>query len=319
MKKHQSDKICVLIPLLCSFVVAMVPAGFAKSYTAETLLRVLPYPDNDPTIIRTPDYDRQIQQQFRQSLAVLMKQESFLTDLLKRDKIRNTNWFKNLTNGSKAITPEVLDDLEKNLQAKPLEDTDFIAVSMSCADPRDAADIVNEAVDLFVAKQRDRRISDVRNKLVELEKRRNSLERELDLAEKALDDVHASTGFVDLEERDYPCPQEVRLNRLLEKKDELLIRIAGIDGVGNVDESAKDSVNAELEQVEKLLAEATAEKRRLELAKIQYQQRARIRDHMVFELDWVRTLIQKYRILSEDPEVSKVQITGRAVAPISPD
>jgi hypothetical protein len=320
MRKHQFSKIFCLIPLLlCCFIVAPVPAASAKSYTAETLLQVLPYPDNDPTVIRTPDFDRQIQQQFRQSLTVLMKQESFLTDLLERDKVRNTSWFKNLTKDSKIITPEVLADLEKNLQAKPLDDTDFIVVSMSCAEPQDAADIVNEAVDLFVSKQRDRRVSDVRNKLVELEKRRNSLEQELVLAEKALDDVRVSTGFIDLEERNYPYPQEVRLNRLLEKKDELLIRLAGVDGIGNIDESFKNSINADLEQVEKMLAEVTAEKKRLDLARVQYQQRSRIRNHIVFQLDGVKSLIEKYRILAEDPDTPKVRATGRAVAPRSPD
>ena len=319
MRKYQSCKICSLILLLCCLIGAAVPAASAKSYTAETLLKVLPYPDNDPTVIQTPDYDRQIQQQFRQSFVVLMKQKSFLMDLLNTNQVRKTSWFKNLTNNSKAITLEVLADLEKNLQVKPLDDTDFIAVSMSCADPQDAADIVNEAVNLFVAKQRDRRVSDVRNKLVELEKRRNSLERELDLAEKALDDVRVSTGFADLEERHYPSPEEVRLNRLLERKDELVIQIAGIDGMGNVDDSSKDSINAELEQVEKMLAEASAQMKKLDLARVQYKQRAQIRDQILFQLNQIKTLIQKYRILAEDPDTTKVRATSQAVAPISPD
>jgi hypothetical protein len=328
MKKHQSSKIYVLILLLCCFIVAPVSVGFAKSYTAETYLRVLPYPDNDPTVIRTPDFDRQIQQQFRCSLAALMKQESFLTDLLERDKIRNTNWFKNLAKGSKTITPEVLADLEKNLQAEPSEDMDLILVSMSCAEPQEAADIVNEAVDLFVTKQRDRRVSDVRNMLVELEKRRQSLEREIDLAEQALDDVRSSTDFTDLEEKTYPSPQEVRLNRLRQTKDELEIALAEAQAIAKIEQSDQDPneqqrqviiCRAKLERVERMLAEATAEKKRLDLAKILYRQRARIRDQIQFQLDQLKDLIEKRRILAEDPAVSKVWATGRAVVPISPD
>lgn len=316
MRKSRFCKIYILITFLCCLSVSLVSAQPAESYTARTYLRVLLYPDNDPTVIRTPDFDRETQKQFCHSRATLMKHEAFLTELLKRDRIRKTNWFKNLTDGSKTITPEVLAELEKNLKVEPLEDMGFITVSMSCAEPQEAADIVNEAVDLFVAQQRDLRVSEVRSKLVELERRRQSIQRELDLTEKALDDVRASTGFTDLEERDYPSPQEVRLNRLLERKDELLIRLARI---GNADDSLKDSVNAELRQVEKMLADASEEKRALDTAKIRYQQRTRVRDHIVFELDQVKTLIQKYRILAEDHDVSKVQITGRAVAPIRPD
>jgi len=328
MRRNQSYKILVLTVLLCCFLVTGSCARSAKSYTAETYLRVLPYPDNDPTVIRTPDFDRQIQQQFRQSLAVLMKQQSFLTELLTRDKICKTSWFKNLTNDSKTITPEVLADLEKNLQAKPLDDTDFIAVSMSCAEPREAANIVNEAVDLFVSKQRDRRVSEVRNKLVELEKRRNILQREIDLAEKALDNVRISTGFTDLEERNYPYPQEIRLNRLQKTKDELEIALAEAQAVAKIEQTGQDPneqqrqviiCRAKLERVERMLAEATAEKQRLDLARVQYQQRARIRDKLQEQLNEIKDLIEQRRIQAEDPEVSKIQVTGRAVAPISPD
>jgi len=328
MRKSQSYKIFVLTVLLCCFLGTGSCARSAKSYTARTFIRVLPYPDSDPTVIQTPVFDRETQQQFRRSLAALMKQESFLTDLLGRNRIRNTNWFKNLAKDSKAITPEMVADLQKNLQVTPSDDTDFIIVSMSCAEPQEAADIVNEAVDLFVSQQRDRRVSDVRNRLVELEKRRASLERELDLVERALDEVRSSTGFTDLEERNYPSPQEVRLNRLHQTKDELEIALAEAQAIAKIEQLGQDPneqqreaiiCKGKLERVERMLTEATAEKQRLDLARVQYQQRARIRDQIQFQLDQIKTLIEKHRILVEDPEVSKVQITGRAVAPISSD
>lgn len=60
-------------------------------------------------------------------------------------------------------------------------------------------------------------------------------------------------------------------------------------------------------------------RKKLDSAKIQHQQRARIRDHIQSELDRIKTLIQKYRILAQDPDTPKVRATERAVAPISPD
>jgi len=200
---------------------------------------------------------------------------------------------------------------------------------MSCAEPQDAADIVNNAVELFVSQQRDRRVSDVRDRLVELEKRRSMLEHELGLAERALDDVRASSGFTDLEERDYPCPQEVRLNRLQETKDELQIALAEAQAVADYIVRSDQDPNeqqrevavcrAKLERVDKMLAEASQEKKKLDLACVQYQQRARIRDQLWFQLDQIKTLIQKHRILAEDPEISKVQRTTSATVPLSAD
>ena len=89
--------------------------------------------------------------------------------------------------------------------------------------------------------------------------------------------------------------------------------------MGNVDDSSKDSINAELEQVEKMLAEASAQMKKLDLARVQYKQRAQIRDQILFQLNQIKTLIQKYRILAEDPDTTKVRATSQAVAPISPD
>ncbi len=328
MGKNQSHKIYLLAALLCCFVGNPVLAR-ARSYTAKTLIRVLPYPDRDPTVLQGPESDRETQNQFRRSLAKLMKQEKFLTDLLGRDKVRNTGWFRSVGKDGKVITPEILSDLDKNLQVTPSDDADFIEVSMSCAEPREAADIVNEAVDLFVAQQRDRRVSDVRDRLVELGKRRSVLENELGLAERALDDVRATTGFTDLDERDYPCPEEVRLNRLQETKDELEIALAETQAVSDYIARSNQDPNdqqrevavcrAKLERVEKMLAEASQEKRRIDLARVQYGQRARIRDQLQFQLDQIKTLIEKHRILAEDPEISKVQKTSSATVPLSAD
>ena len=328
MGKNQSHRICLLAGVLCCFVANPVLAR-AKSHTAKTLIRVLPYPDRDPAIMQSPEFDRETQNQFRRSLAKLMKQEKFLTDLLGRDKVRNTGWFKSLGKDGKAITPEMLSDLQKNLRVTPSDDADFIEVSMGCAEPQDAADIVNEAVDLFVAEQRDSRVSAIRDRLVELEKRRSSGENDLVLVERALDDVRASSGFSDLEERDYPCPQEIRLNRLQETADELEIALAEaqaqVDCIVRSNQDPNEQqrevtvCRAKLERVEKILAEVSQEKRRLDLARVQYQQRARIRDQLQFQLDQIKTLIEKHRILAEDPETSKVQRTGSATVPLSPD
>ena len=68
-----------------------------------------------------------------------------------------------------------------------------------------------------------------------------------------------------------------------------------------------------------MLDDASAEKKKLDSARVMYQQRARIRDHIQSELNRLKSLIEKYRILAQDPDTAKVRVTSRAVAPIRPD
>jgi len=71
-----------------------------------------------------------------------------------------------------------------------------------------------------------------------------------------------------------------------------------------------------LVELETLRQEAEAKKRELDLARIQYQQRARIRDERKEMLDSVTGQLEKLKIVLEDPETPKVQFVGSAPVPL---
>jgi succinoglycan biosynthesis transport protein ExoP len=69
-------------------------------------------------------------------------------------------------------------------------------------------------------------------------------------------------------------------------------------------------------ELEKLRQEAEAKQRELDLARIQYQQRASIRDERKQMLDSVKEQLEKLKIVLEDPETPKVQFVGSAPVPL---
>jgi len=374
---------------------------YAPRYTASTYIRVLPPVEIDPTKIGSPIVAKDIQYGRRVYIASLLKQQSMLMSLLERDAIRTTEWFKSFgsdTNQGLRIRG-AFEDLQKKLGASASRDAEFVTVSMTCGSADESAEIVNEMVDLFIGSQRDTAVSGVRNKLVELEKRRNSLERELDLAEKALDDVRANTGLTDLEQHNFQDAITLRLNTLDQEEQDLRLDVTELQtAIGTLEERAKGPIgvqventiendstmmmltqqlvnakialaqvqtkygeshriiqemkeriadiqdrrnirkqeigeqtrrarlqnakdqlvilNKRLEEAEKQRQDTEADKKRLDLARVQYDQRMRIRDQLQDQLNGIKDLIEQRRIQAEDPETPKVMTVGKAPKPL---
>ncbi|MGA1979087.1 MAG: polysaccharide biosynthesis tyrosine autokinase [Sedimentisphaerales bacterium] len=81
-------------------------------------------------------------------------------------------------------------------------------------------------------------------------------------------------------------------------------------------ESQLVTLQQKFTELEKLRQEALAKQRELDLARIQYQQRASIRDERKQMLDSVKEQLEKLKIMLEDPETPKVQFVGPAPVPL---
>lgn len=228
---------------------------FAPKYTARTYIRVLPPVDTPPTEIRSPIVGKDIQYGHRLSIASLMKQQSMLARLIEKDTIKNTKWFRSFgseTNKAKRIVDSI-DDLKKHLGVSAHRDAEFVTVSMTCGNARESADIVNEMVDLFIGSQRDTKVSEVQQKLVELEKRRNALQDELSVAERALDQVREQSGITDLEARNFRDTITLRLDTIEEEERDLMLTVSQLQGnISNLEDIVNRPIGAQVEnQIER--------------------------------------------------------------------
>jgi uncharacterized protein involved in exopolysaccharide biosynthesis len=232
--------------------------------------------------------------------------------------------------------------LRKHFSAETRKDSEFVVLSMTCGDAQEAAEIVNEMATLFVASQKATKNAEIAAKLTNLVKRQNGVQMELSMAEKALADVRTQSGFTDLEGHSYPHPITVRLMRLEHERDNYALETKAVEAhisnlkkrqEGETDGQVKQELQAEIKNVqnelavmqsklaelEKMREEAAARKKDLDLARLQYRQRAVVRDERGKRLDEIKLLIEKLRIMIDDPETTKVRRVGLALPPLEAD
>jgi succinoglycan biosynthesis transport protein ExoP len=367
-------------------------------YTAKTFIQVLPPTETDPMTIGTIQLQKDILYGHRQSIANLIKQQSTLEDLLDRDKVKDTEWFRRW-NGDRRRAVNYLD---KHFGAYAHRDSEFVEISMTCRAAKEAADIVNEMLNLFLATRGDTEQQEISKKLKGLEDERQRVQSELDAANKGLDDIRAAYNLTDIEQpegRYFQHTITIRLNDLELKKSELDLAIKQLQAdIGNLQELATGPITEQIEylierdpvmltlaqqlayleaqlsgrltkfgenhrdvrqtrelieetkkrreqrkieiaeqtrranlenardglivlqkrfeELESLRQEAEAQKKELDLARIQYEKGLKIRDERLTMLDSIKEQIEKLKIMYNDPETPKVLAVGLAPIPL---
>jgi capsular exopolysaccharide synthesis family protein len=194
---------------------------YAPEYTAQTFIRVLQQVEKDPMQIGAAQVGKDIQYSARVSVAERLQQQSTFQELINREKIQATNWFKQFGEIKDKRIAKAVKDLRKNLGAYAQRDADTVVLSMTCGNKKEAADIVNEFANLFIDEQSSSKRSEVAEKLVKLESRRNSVQQDLDLAGKSLNEVRLQYGIVDLEEHTFQDTITRKLETLELEQDTL--------------------------------------------------------------------------------------------------
>lgn len=350
MSRKQIICLWAVLVLLTSCEKRGVLGASASEYTAQALIKVLPYANKDPMRIETPAIDKDIQYGFRLSMATLVRQQSTLEELIDRDKVRQTKWFRRSAKFDKQgriinvdhCILKAYQDLREHFRADAHRDSEFVVLSMTWSNAQEAADIVNEIATLFVASQAAQKKAEIVARLQELDSRRGRVQVDLSSAEMALADVCTRFGLTDLEEHSYPHPVTARLIRLELERDNYVLETKAVQAhienlkkkvEGEANEQVKKELQAELNNVrndlivlqsklvelEKMREEAAARKKDFDMARIQYRQRAVVRDERLKTLNEVKWLIEKLRIMHDDPETPKVQLVGPAPVPLEPD
>ncbi len=200
---------------------------YVPLYRAETAIKVLPPIETDPMNIVVAQVQQDIRYGHRVSLANLMKSQSTLQELLRRDEIRNTKWYRQKTKGGVDIARAV-QCLDRNLTAFPHREAEHIVVSMTCGSPSEAALIVNQMVSLFIDQHGETEKADVRQKLADVTKRQSDIEQEIRQSEADLQNVTQRTGITDLDRpagRYFQHTITLRLNELDKQESELALAI----------------------------------------------------------------------------------------------
>jgi succinoglycan biosynthesis transport protein ExoP len=221
-------------------------------YKAETAIKVLPPIQTDPMNIVAAQVQQDIRYGHRVSLADLMKSQSSLQDLLKRDEIRSTKWFRQTTKGGVDVAKAV-HRLDKNLTVFPHREAEHILVSMTCGSPSEAALIVNQMVSLFINQHGETEKSDVRQKLADVTQRQSAVEQEIRQSEADLLNVTRKTGITDLDRpagRYFQHTITLRLNELDRQESELSLAIKQLQAdIGNLRQLAEGPITEQIQHI----------------------------------------------------------------------
>lgn len=220
-----------VVGLIIGGAVWLALSKVAPRYTAKVAIEVLPPGQIDPFSFGTRHSDKDLYYQLRNDKAAFITQQSTLENLLRRDKIRDTYWFKQFDND----IPEAIEELVDNLRVKVRDDSHLIELSMTCRDKKESALIVNEMLDLFLKKQQDRATRDVRRKLQKVTYQQRRLRTELQQAQDTLETIRKGTEFVDLGGADFPdhmaktlADSEARYNELQSELSNVESHIAAL-------------------------------------------------------------------------------------------
>jgi hypothetical protein len=320
--------------ILLAFLVAGLVIGWLiwffapqlrPEYTAETFIRVLPGTEKD-------------------SMITLVKSENTLESMIDRDKIQQTDWwFEGLGKTKDERLKAGLSELKRRFCAKAMRGTDLIRISMTCGNKNDAATIANEIASQFVSRQGGTKRKEIAEKLARLSDQQVRLQRDLDLAGRALDDIRQRYGFTDIEEHSYPHPVTVRLIRLQNEEDNCTLDINQLQThrevlMGQPQQilpSGKSDPNqtveiknielkiklaqSRLSRIREMREETQKKHEELDLARMQYSRSNGIRNERRTALDAVKTKTEELKILYDNPDVSGLQLVDLAPIPLRAD
>jgi capsular exopolysaccharide synthesis family protein len=220
-------------------------------YTARTYIQVLPPAETDPMTIGTVQLQRDVLYRHRQSIANLIKQQSTFEELLERDNVKATSWYRGFSGTPAQKDRKRVKYLKKHFGAYAHTDSELVDIWASCGKAQEAADIVNEMLSLFFARQGVSQQREIADRMRELEKRKDAVQAEYAAAEKELDDIRATYDTTDLERSlggSFQHTITVRLNNLELKRDELAVMIRQLEAdLGNLEQLATGPVTEQVE------------------------------------------------------------------------
>ena len=255
MGRERIILLTTVLGLIIGGVACYLLGKYFPDYTARTYVQVLPPLQADPMASASAVAQKDIQYGHRLSMANLLKQQSTLRELLDRDTVRQTKWFRRFGDidreKHKCIT-KAFKDLIKNLRAYAQRDSEFVSLSMTCGDAKEAADIVNTMMNLFISSHGDVKKREVAGKLTQLEAQRVRVQRDLQGIEDALEEVRRASGLTDLGDtrgRYFQHTITVRLNDLEIEQNDLTLQIQEIQAaIETLEELAKGPITVQVER-----------------------------------------------------------------------
>ena len=170
----------VLIVALSIVLSAAAVGGFLlwyikyPTYSAEAFIQCISSVPKEATSLRHPQVYEDEHTRFLQDQALSIKQTNLLMRVLQAPEVRNTDWYQ------RTKPDERVDELDENLAAGPIRDTNYIRVAMGTRSPQDPHVIVRKVVDEYLSEARERATALYRTELSKVEAEASELTQQIE-------------------------------------------------------------------------------------------------------------------------------------------
>ena len=181
-----SVRLLWLLIVLALIAVATTWILLPPRFTAKAVVYAESPAPKVPLEIRQPLVPLEIMSRFVADQVVLLKDESLLSEIVQDEAIRETEWFRSQPGDShQEKAKEALEKLKDDLVVEQIPDKNFLSVSFSTRNSKDAPVIVNTAVDRYLAKVKGESYSKLGAELKEATATQTHLNKDLQLIQTA--------------------------------------------------------------------------------------------------------------------------------------
>jgi capsular exopolysaccharide synthesis family protein len=198
---------------------------YIPEYTAETYIKVLTPVEKDPTTIGGVYLQKDIMYEQRIATATRIESENTLANLLTKNVVQETQWYKSSGASIDERNLKSLKNLKKKLNASAMKDADFVRITMKCRQAKDAKVIVDEMVKLFIADRKVSEEGDVNERLTSLNTQMIGVKKEIQVIDDNIKRIRTDYDIGDLEERSFRTTTELELDNLQIQKNDLELQI----------------------------------------------------------------------------------------------
>ncbi len=156
------------------------------TYRAEAFIECISQRPSRPGELGETGMTEDQYERFVASQALFAVSPTVLNEVLQTPEVRGTRWFAGADQSKLRL------ELEDDLASGPVKDTNYFRVVMGCREPREPAIIVNQVVNTYIAKVRDRTADAYRRELAGYQKEQTTLQSQIQQKLRQIQDFVAT-------------------------------------------------------------------------------------------------------------------------------
>jgi capsular exopolysaccharide synthesis family protein len=227
----------VLIIILSVFLTIVLTGLFLlwfikyPTYSADALIQCISNAPKDPYAVTSRQVQKDEHERFLTDQAYYFKQPDLLLQVLQAPEVKNTSWYKARDNVDERFT-----DLESNLAAYPVRDSNYVNVTIGTRSPLDPHIIVRKAVEIYLREAKEGALEEWRDDLAKYQDEATRLQGQIQQQMKKMEAFAKDIpeGVIGSRDRSTPTVVETELLEAQRQVTELELQTIELEGIQSI-------------------------------------------------------------------------------------